>query len=96
MALMKEVSFIFDKHCPNTEVFCKVFKDNQIFIAVAESKNYHQEQNISILSIVISKASYKRRLFGYAILIPDKKADIFIKTLDKAIFIYLQRKFSGL
>ena len=32
MALMKEVSFIFDIHLPKPEVFYKVFKDNQICI----------------------------------------------------------------
>ena len=37
MALMREVYFIFDIHLPNPEVFCKVFEDNQSYIAVAES-----------------------------------------------------------
>ena len=37
MALMKEECLIFDVHLPNSEVFCKVFKDNQICIAVADS-----------------------------------------------------------
>ena len=37
MALLKEIPFIFDIHIPNTEVFLKVFKDNQICIAVVES-----------------------------------------------------------
>ena len=38
MALMKEVSFIFDIRPPNPEVFCKVFEDNQSCIDVEESK----------------------------------------------------------
>ena len=50
---MKEVSFIFDIHIQNPEVLCKLFKNNQVCIAVAESKNSHQEQNISPLSIII-------------------------------------------
>ena len=37
MALMKEVSSIFDIYLPRTEVFCKLFKYNQSCIAVAES-----------------------------------------------------------
>ena len=36
---MKEVSFIFDIHVPKPKLFCKVFEDNQICIAVVESKN---------------------------------------------------------
>ena len=36
MELMKEVYFIFDIYLPNTEVFYRVFKDNQICIDVAE------------------------------------------------------------
>ena len=73
MVLMKEVSFIFDRHLPNPEVFCKVFEDNKSCIAVAESKNSHQEQNISLLSITIYKDYYKRILFGYDILIHRNK-----------------------
>ena len=53
ISLMKEVSFIFDIHIQNPEVLCKLFKNNQVCIAVAESKNSHQEQNISPLSIII-------------------------------------------
>ena len=34
---MKELSFIFDIHLPNREVYCKVFEDNQSCIDVAES-----------------------------------------------------------
>ena len=40
MALKKEVSFILDIHPPNSEVFCKVFGDNQSCISVAESNNF--------------------------------------------------------
>ena len=53
IALMKEVSFISDINLPNPEVFCKLFEDNQMFIAVADSKSSHQEQNISLVSIII-------------------------------------------
>ena len=40
MALMKEVSFIFDIHLPKPEVFCRVFKDNQSGIYVAKSNKF--------------------------------------------------------
>ena len=36
MALMKELSSIFDINLPKPEVFCKIFEDNQICIAVKE------------------------------------------------------------
>ena len=37
MTFMKELSFIFDIHLPNPEVFCKLFEDNQSCISMAES-----------------------------------------------------------
>ena len=37
MMLMKEISLIFDKHITKPEVFCKVFEDSQICIAVTSS-----------------------------------------------------------
>ena len=37
MAFMKKVSFIFDIHLPNPELFCIVFEDNQSFISGAKS-----------------------------------------------------------
>ena len=52
MTFMKELSFIFDIYLPRPEVFCKVFEKNQNCIAVAESKNSHQER-ILILRIII-------------------------------------------
>ena len=63
MALMKELSFIFDVHLPKPEVFCKLFKDNQRLLPSRSPENSHQEQNISLLSIIISEAFHKRRLF---------------------------------
>ena len=49
MALMTEVSFIFDINVPNSEVFCRVFKDNQSCISVAESNKFSpRTKNIAI------------------------------------------------
>ena len=53
MALMKELSSIFDINLPKPEVFCKIFEDNQICIAVKESTRFLQEQNTPLLSITI-------------------------------------------
>ena len=48
MELMKGVSFIFGIHIPKPEVFCKLFKDNQILLLSWSLKNSHQEKHISI------------------------------------------------
>ena len=42
-----------------------------------ESKSYYQEKHISLLSAITSEASYKRKLFGYAILIQEDKQRTF-------------------
>ena len=78
MAPMKKVSFIFDIHIPKPEVFCTVFEDNQSFISVAESIFFHREQNILLLSIIISEALQKRKLFGYVTLIQENKQQKFL------------------
>ena len=47
--LIKEVSFIFGIHLPNSEVFCKVFKDNNSCTAVADSNKLSpRTKNIAI------------------------------------------------
>ena len=49
MALLKEVSFIFDIHLPNTEIFFKILEDSQICIDVAQSNMFTpQTKNIAI------------------------------------------------
>ena len=40
IALMKELSLIFDIHIQNPEVFCKVFEDNDSCIAIANSNKF--------------------------------------------------------
>ena len=40
MALMGEVSFIFDINLPRAEAFCEVYEDNQSCISVAESNKF--------------------------------------------------------
>ena len=73
VVFMKEVSFIFDIHIPNPEVFCKVFEDNQSFIAVTESTKLSPRIKYMLSIIIISEALYKRILFEYVILIHGKK-----------------------
>ena len=64
-------------HLPNLELFSKVFRNNESCIAVTESKFFHQEQKTSLLSIIISEAFYKRKLFGHAIFIHKNKQQTF-------------------
>ena len=72
VALIREVSFIFDIYLPNPEVFSKVSKNNQSFISVAESNcflpitkhisnKHHQFQRLS-----------QKKLLGYVTLIQEK------------------------
>ena len=77
MLLMKEVSFIFDVRIPNIEVICKVFEDKQICIAVAESLKII-EKNTLILSITLSEALYRIKLFIYVTLIQENKQRTFL------------------
>ena len=42
MVLMKEVSIIFEIRLTKAEVFCKVYKDNQSYIAAMELKTNSQ------------------------------------------------------
>ena len=57
---MKEESFIFNIHIPKPEVFCKVFEDNQIFIAVAESNKFSsRKKHIAINYISFLKLCKK-------------------------------------
>ena len=73
MALMKELSFISGIHIPKPEVFCKVFKKIKFVLLWQSLTNYHQEQNISLLSIIIYKALYIRMLYGCVVLVHKNK-----------------------
>ena len=73
MALMKEVYFIFDIHLPKPEVIVKYSNTIKVVFMSRGLTNYHQEQIISLLSIIISRDSYKRRLCRYDILVHDTK-----------------------
>ena len=80
MALMNEDYFIFDIHISSPEAFCIVFKDNKSCIDVTESDKSPPR---TISSIIIYEASYKRRLFVYAIFIQENKQ----RTLSLSFFM---------
>ena len=48
-------------------------KDNKMYITVTECNKLSPRTNISLLIIIIYGVSYKRRLFGYAILIHENR-----------------------
>ena len=59
--------------------------------------NYHQEQEILLLSIIISEALYKRKLFRYAILIQDFKKQTFSLShlMKHYLYIYKENYLDG-
>ena len=85
MELMKEVYFIFDVHLPKPELSCKVSKDNQICISVAESKTLPpRTKHISIKYNHFLNFIQKNIIQIYYIDTREKTADIFTKPLDEA------------
>ena len=90
MSSMKELYFIFYLHLPKPEVFCKVFKDNQSYISVAEfnkispitkhiAVKYHHFQ-IFVQNKIIQICYVDTR---------EQISDIFNKPIHEALFIYL-------
>ena len=81
---MKKLSFVFDTHLSKPEVCCKLLKDNQICVSVAESNKlsprtkhiaikYHHFQ-IFIKNIFIHICYIDTQ---------EQTAEIFIKSLDR-------------
>ena len=96
MALIKEVSFIFDVHIPKPEVFCKFFEDHQICISMAESNKlspktkhiaikYHNLQNFVLKKVI--QICYIETI--------EQTADSFNNPLSEALFIYSKGKLYG-
>ena len=96
MELMKEVSFIFDIHIPKTEVFCKVFEENLNCISVAESNKFSpRTKHIAIKHHHFQSFVQNKIIQICCIDTREQTADIFTKSLDRALFINLPRKLSG-
>ena len=71
--MMKEVSYIFYISLPKPEYFVKSLKTIKVSLTSRSLTSSYEEQNILLLSIIIYETSYKRKLFGYAILIQRNK-----------------------
>ena len=93
VALMKEVSFIFETHLPKPEVFCKVFEDIQSCIAVAESNRFSpRTKHIAIKYHHFQCFVQKKIIEILYIDTREQTAEVFTKPLDEALFIYIRRK----
>ena len=74
---MKEVSFIFDIHPPNSGVFWKFFEDKQSCFAIAELKKIHREKNIAVKYYHFQRF-VQNKLFRYVSLIQENKHQTFL------------------
>ena len=95
MALMKEVSFIFDLHLPKPEVFCKVFEDNKSCIDVAKSNKLSPRTKHIAIKYHRFRSFIQNNIIRICCIdTREQTSDIFTEPLDKALFIYLRRKWS--
>ena len=92
---MKEVSFIFDIHIPKPEVFCKVYKDKQSYIAVAESNKFSTgAKHISIKYHHFWRFIQKKIIRICYIDTRKQAAENFNHLINEALSIYLRRNLS--
>ena len=95
MAFMKKVSFVFNIHLPKTEVFYKLFKENQGYISVAGSNKFlPRTKNIAMKYHHFRSFVQKKIIQICCIDTREQTAYIFTKPLNKALFVYPQRKLS--
>ena len=92
---MNEVYFIIFIHLPKPEVFCKVFKDNQGFIAVAESNKLSPRKHIAIKYHTFCGFIPNKIIWIWYIDTREQTSDVFTKPLGEALFMYIWRKLSG-
>ena len=76
---MNELSFIFNNHLTKSELFLKVFKDNQSFISVAESNKVSpRTKHITIKYHHFWSFVQNKQSFWYVILIQENKLRTFL------------------
>ena len=88
MAMIKEVSFIFNIHLPKPEVFCKVLEDNKSCIAVTESNKLSPRTKHITIKYHHLRSFLQKKIIRICYI--DKReqtSEIFTKTLDKELFI---------
>ena len=87
MNLMVEVGKVFPLHNPKPESHCKVFKDNNSCIRVAESSKFTpRTKHIAIKYHHFRKHLADKTISIYKIYTKDQLAGIFTKPLDIIIF----------
>ena len=90
MEFMKEVSFIFNIHLPNLEVFYRVFKDKKSCIAIAESNRISpRTKDIAIKYHNFRSFVQKKIICIRYIDNREQTEETFNQPLNKALFIYL-------
>ena len=95
MALMEEISLIFDIHIPNPEVFCKWFKDNKSCIAVANSNRFSpRTKHIAIKYHHLRVFVQKKNIQICYIDTREQTEDIFAYPLNEHLLVYPRRKLS--
>ena len=97
---MKKLSFVFDIHLPKPlpkpEVFCKLLKDNQSYGSVADSNKLSPRTKHIAINYHRSQSFIKKKFIQICYIdTREQTVDIFTKSLDQELFIYLWRKISG-
>ena len=90
MALMKELSLILMFVFQSQKYFVKYSQTIKVVLPLQSLTNSCQEQNISLLSIIISEDFQKRILFIYAILIHKNKQRRFSLSNLTKHYSYIQ------
>ena len=95
MEFIRAVSFIFHINIIKTEVFCKVFKDNQIFIDVVDSNKLSPRRKYIAIKYHHFQIFVQKKIIWirYVDTI-EQTAEIFTNPFNKALFVYLQRNLS--
>ena len=100
MALLLELNKLIERHTgiPKPEIHCKLFKDNNSCISVAESpkitpRTKHMSIKYHHIRSFVKNKSINTSHIGTGA--NSKIAKIFTKPLEEAFFIYLRKKLSG-
>ena len=96
MNLMMEVGDIFPLHNPKPKFHCKVFKDNNSCVRVAEIPKFTPLTNhIAIKYHHFIKHVADKTICVFPINTKDQLVDIFTKPLDRVIFTKLRMLLMG-
>ena len=96
MQLLKELSTIIALHIPESEIFWKVFEENRSCITIAEAQKFSpRTTHISLKYHHFRKFVTDKTIRIFPIDTKEQTADIFIKSLNSSLFLYLRKKLNG-